>query len=354
MSASPLSTEPRTSRAASGGASARVEAVQAPVIPIVAGWIRETPGTISLGQGVVSYGPPREAIASLATFGGELADHRYGPVEGLPRLVARLEAQAARRERPRRRARQPRGRDRRRQHGVPERGAGHRRSGRRDHPAGAVLLQPRHGDRAGRLPHRAGRDAARLPARSRGARRAPSRRGRARSSRCRRTTRPARSIRRRPCARSTHLCRERGLFHIHDEAYEYFTYDEPHVSPGAFAGAAGHTISMWSLSKAFGFASWRIGYMTIPEALFDAVNKIQDTNLICPAGGVAARRARRARRRAALLRRPRAGAGPGALAGLRAARHARRSRRGAGRARRVLRAAAGEDRARSRTSSPNA
>ena len=78
------------------------------------------------------------------------------------------------------------------------------------------------------------------------------------------------------------LCRDRGLVHIHDEAYEYFTYDEPHVSPGAFAGAAGHTISMWSLSKAFGFASWRIGYMTIPAALFDAVNKIQDTNLICP------------------------------------------------------------------------
>ena len=78
------------------------------------------------------------------------------------------------------------------------------------------------------------------------------------------------------------LCRERGVFHIHDEAYEYFTYDGPHVSPGAFAGAAGHTISLLSLSKAFGFASWRIGYMTIPEALFDAVNKIQDTNLICP------------------------------------------------------------------------
>ena len=78
-------------------------------------------------------------------------------------------------------------------------------------------------------------------------------------------------------------CRDRGLFHIHDEAYEHFTYDEPHVSPGAFADAVGHTISMWSLSKAFGFASWRIGYMTIPEALFDAVNKIQDTNLICPA-----------------------------------------------------------------------
>jgi aspartate/methionine/tyrosine aminotransferase len=75
---------------------------------------------------------------------------------------------------------------------------------------------------------------------------------------------------------------DRGLYHIHDEAYEYFTYGAAHVSPGAFAGAAAHTISLFSLSKAYGFASWRIGYMVIPEHLFDAVNKIQDTNLICP------------------------------------------------------------------------
>jgi aspartate/methionine/tyrosine aminotransferase len=46
--------------------------------------------------------------------------------------------------------------------------------------------------------------------------------------------------------------------------------------------ARDHTISLYSLSKAFGFASWRIGYMVIPDHLFDAVNKIQDTNLICP------------------------------------------------------------------------
>ena len=79
------------------------------------------------------------------------------------------------------------------------------------------------------------------------------------------------------------LCGDRGLFHIHDEAYEYFTYDgAPHVSPGAIDGASGHTISLYSLSKAYGLASWRIGYMVIPEALWDAVNKIQDTLLICP------------------------------------------------------------------------
>jgi aspartate/methionine/tyrosine aminotransferase len=79
------------------------------------------------------------------------------------------------------------------------------------------------------------------------------------------------------------LCRTHGIFHINDEAYEYFIYDGArHVSPGAMPGAAEHTISLFSLSKAYGFASWRIGYMVIPAHLFDAVNKIQDTNLICP------------------------------------------------------------------------
>jgi aspartate/methionine/tyrosine aminotransferase len=73
------------------------------------------------------------------------------------------------------------------------------------------------------------------------------------------------------------------VFHVHDEAYEYFTYEGArHFSPGSIEGAARHTISLFSLSKAYGFASWRIGYMVIPEDLFDAVNKIQDTNLICP------------------------------------------------------------------------
>ena len=47
-------------------------------------------------------------------------------------------------------------------------------------------------------------------------------------------------------------------------------------------GAAAHTISLFSLSKSYGFASWRIGYMVIPLSLWDAVNKIQDTILICP------------------------------------------------------------------------
>jgi aspartate/methionine/tyrosine aminotransferase len=70
--------------------AARMEAVQTPVIPVIADLIRSTPGTISLGQGIVSYGPPREAVEALAAFGGTIEDHRYGPVEGLPDLVAAI------------------------------------------------------------------------------------------------------------------------------------------------------------------------------------------------------------------------------------------------------------------------
>jgi aspartate/methionine/tyrosine aminotransferase len=78
------------------------------------------------------------------------------------------------------------------------------------------------------------------------------------------------------------LCRERGIYHISDEAYEYFVYDgAEHFSPASLPGAAEHTISLYSFSKAYGFASWRIGYMVIPAALTVAVRKAQDTILIC-------------------------------------------------------------------------
>lgn len=78
------------------------------------------------------------------------------------------------------------------------------------------------------------------------------------------------------------LCRERGIYHICDEAYENFVYGEArHFPPGSLADSAGHTIALYSLSKAYGFASWRIGYMVVPEPLYPAVLKAQDTNLIC-------------------------------------------------------------------------
>ena len=54
-----------------------------------------------------------------------------------------------------------------------------------------------------------------------------------------------------------------------------------HFSPGAIAGSAPHTIEFWSLSKAYGFASWRVGYMVFPAGLMESLLKVQDTNIIC-------------------------------------------------------------------------
>ena len=79
------------------------------------------------------------------------------------------------------------------------------------------------------------------------------------------------------------ICREKGIYHISDEAYEYFTYDGvAHYSPASFAHSSQSTISLFSLSKSYGFASWRIGYLVIPQHLLLAVKKVQDTILICP------------------------------------------------------------------------
>ena len=79
------------------------------------------------------------------------------------------------------------------------------------------------------------------------------------------------------------MCKENNIYHISDEAYEYFTYDDcTHFSPGSLPESVSHTISLYSMSKSYGFASWRTGYMVYPEHLAGAIYKAQDTNLICP------------------------------------------------------------------------
>ena len=126
--------------------SDRAAGVQLPIIPIVAGWIAETPGTISLGQGVVHYGPPAAALASIPEFLATVPHHRYIPDAGLPELRKAFEGEAARRERDRRPLRAPDLRDGRREPGVPQRGPRDLRPGGRGDPPLPVLLQPRDGD----------------------------------------------------------------------------------------------------------------------------------------------------------------------------------------------------------------
>lgn len=263
------------------GQSHRLARVQTPVVPVVGRWIAETPGTISLGQGMVWYGPPVEVLDAVRQFGDGGSDHRYGPVEGLGFLAELIQDKLAR-----------------------ENGIVVRPSGRVVVTAGgnqafmnALLAITDPGDEVIlQAPYYFNHDMAIVMA---GARpvavpttdtlqldvdaiaRAITDRTRAIVTVS--PNNPTGAVYDEASLRAVNaLCRDRGLFHVHDEAYEYFTYGVAHFSPGSIDGAGAYTISLYSLSKAYGMASWRCGYMVVPESLYQAVRKIQDTLLICP------------------------------------------------------------------------
>jgi aspartate/methionine/tyrosine aminotransferase len=262
--------------------SLRLAAVQSPVIPIVGRWTAETPGTISLGQGVVSYGPPVEAVEAAQRFGGTLSDHRYGPVEGLPPLVEALERKLATENgiivRPHSRLLVTAGGNQAFMNAV---------LAITDPDDEIILPAPYYFNHEMAIVM-AGAKAVGVPTTS-AYQLDVDAIATAITSRTRAVVtvspnNPTGAVYPESSLRTVNeLCRDRGIFHIHDEAYEYFTYgDAAHFSPGSIPGAASHTLSLYSLSKAYGMASWRIGYMVVPDALHDAVNKIQDTILICP------------------------------------------------------------------------
>jgi aspartate/methionine/tyrosine aminotransferase len=75
--------------------SLRMDGVDTPIIPTIAALVRNNPGTISLGQGVVNYGPPAEAIAALPGMMGDGSLHKYLGVSGHPGLVEAIQAKLA-------------------------------------------------------------------------------------------------------------------------------------------------------------------------------------------------------------------------------------------------------------------
>ena len=70
--------------------SNRVHAVQTPIIPTITQLAREHPGTISLGQGVAYYGPPQETYDEIQKQLNSSNLNAYGPVEGIPELTHTL------------------------------------------------------------------------------------------------------------------------------------------------------------------------------------------------------------------------------------------------------------------------
>ncbi len=261
--------------------SLRMQMVQTPIIPGVAALIRENPGTISLGQGVAYYGPPQQAIDQIASFLADPDNHKYQPVQGIPALVEAFAAKVGS------------------ENGIEV--APHSTivvtAGANMAFMNALLAVTDPGDEVIlQTPYYFNHDMAIVMAgchavpvdtdehyqpRPDAIRRAITPRTKAVVTIS--PNNPSGAVYGEAALREVNdICREHGLYHVSDEAYEYFTYgDARHFSPGSIEGSSGHTISLFSLSKAYGFASWRIGYMVVPADLFESVQKIQDTILIC-------------------------------------------------------------------------
>lgn len=259
-----------------------MDAVQAPIVSVIGDLIRQVPGTISLGQGVVHYGPPQAAIDAVRAALAGAATHAYQDGAGLPALRERLAVKL------------------RAENGI-DVAEGSRvmvTAGANMAFMHAVLATTEPGDEiilnvpfyfnhemaiqmAGCTPVLVATDAHYQP-RPAALRRAVTDRTRAIVTVS--PNNPSGAVFGESALREVSaLCAERGLYHIADEVYEYFTYGSArHVSPASFSGAADRTISMYSLSKAYGFAGWRIGYMVYPEHLAPAIAKSQDTILVCP------------------------------------------------------------------------
>ncbi|MDP8244321.1 MAG: pyridoxal phosphate-dependent aminotransferase [Candidatus Hinthialibacter antarcticus] len=265
--------------------SQRMESVQDPVIPIIGRLVRETPGTINFGQGVAHYPPPPQALSAYQTFLADPANHKYHPVDGVPILKQKLVEKLQR------------------ENGITlNRSSAEARlcvtAGGNMAFLNAVLAITDPGDEIIILaPFYFNHEMA------------------VRIADCKpvfvptdenyqpnlnalldavteRTkavltvspNNPTGAVYPEATLRTINkVCLDRSLYHIHDEAYEYFTYnDATHFSPGSIDNANHHTVSLFSFSKSYGFAGWRIGYMTFPVRLETAIHKIQDTNLICP------------------------------------------------------------------------
>jgi aspartate/methionine/tyrosine aminotransferase len=259
-----------------------MQAVQSPLIPIIGELIRSNPGTISLGQGVVYYDPPPEAIALLPEFLADRENHKYKPVQGVAPLLSAIEAKL------------------KADNGIAINGQNCIvvTAGSNMGFMNAVLAITDAGDEIIiQTPYYFNHEMAIaiaschpvLVATDTDYQLRPKAIAQAITERTRAVVtispnNPTGAVYSEEALWEVNqICRDRGIYHISDEAYEYFTYNGvKHISPAAFPESSEYTISLYSLSKAYGFASWRIGYMVIPEQLLASVKKIQDTILICP------------------------------------------------------------------------
>jgi aspartate/methionine/tyrosine aminotransferase len=259
----------------------RMAGVDTPIIPTIAAMVRAHPGTISLGQGVVNYGPPADALSALPHLMADSQLHKYQAVMGYLPLVEAIQRKL-----------------------DDENGIACGTDSLLMVTAGSnmaflncVMAVGDPGDEfILPMPFYFNQEMAirmcgctpvpvptnpdwSLNVQALAAAITPRTRAIITVS----PNNPTGAVYTEEDLRAVNaLCAQAGIYHFSDEAYEYFTYDGVrHFSPGSLPGAAGHTLSFFSMSKNYGMASWRVGYVVYPADLAEVMNKVQDTNLIC-------------------------------------------------------------------------
>ena len=262
--------------------SKRMDAVQSPIIPYIGQLSRNNPGTISFGQGIAFYGPPSEAFEYVQKNLTNDSINRYGPVEGIPELqqalinklrsVNNIE--------------------------VNTNNAVVVTAGSNMAFNTAVLAITEPGDEVILpLPYYFNHEMSLAMERCHAVlvptlnnfhldidkiKSAINKKTRAIVTIS--PNNPSGAVyTKQELQAINQLCKQHNIYHISDEAYEDFYYDDhEHFSSASIQDAHSHTISLFSFSKGYGFAGWRIGYMVVPSHLLPAVKKIQDTILISP------------------------------------------------------------------------
>ena len=263
--------------------SLRMDNVQDPIIPQVGAWIKDTPGTISLGQGIVHYPPPPTVRKKLSLFWEDPHSQKYSSVRGNHLLISKIEEKLAK--------------DNsihvnNDQVTIVTAGANmgflNALFAITEPGDEVIIFSPYYFNHEMAItmvgckpvcveleePYQIDLHILRNHINSR-----------TKAIVTVSPNNPAGVVYSTATLKAINMmCAQYGCYHISDEAYEYFIYDGfEHFSPGSMSGSENHTISLFSLSKSYGFAGWRIGYMVAPSHLADAIEKVQDTNLICPA-----------------------------------------------------------------------
>lgn len=262
--------------------SKRLDVVQSPIIPYIGQLTRNNPGTISFGQGIAFYGPPSEAFDSVKQCLTDNSINRYGPVEGIPELqqalINKLKVV----------------------NGI-EIDAGNAvivTAGSNMAFNTIILAITDPGDEVILpLPYYFNHEMSLMMERCKPVLVSCNENfhldlERINSAITDKTkaivtispNNPSGAVyTQQELLEINKICKEHNIYHISDEAYEDFYYEQyKHFSSASHTDTQQHTISLFSFSKGYGFAGWRIGYMVIPEHLLSAVKKIQDTILISP------------------------------------------------------------------------